>query len=102
MELHLKKTSGYTVNSSDSEYASSDKGLYRNYNYASTKAKGSGWYGADGEVRDVEVWQDQNGELYSVKHVGKFQDDEEEFRKNVMNSIKSKLTQEELKILGIK
>lgn len=101
-ELKLKKVTAYTVNSSDDEWKSSDKGVYKDSRIASTKTKGAGWYGSDGEVREMkDVYEDENGELYTVKHIGKYMDVEEKFREETIASIKTKLTKEELDLLGI-
>lgn len=101
-ELKLKPIKAYSVNSSDDEWKSSNKGVYKDYNIASTKTKGAGWYGSDGKVVDLDdVYEDGNGELYTVKHVGKFTDVAEKFREDTLASIKSKLTKAELELLGV-
>lgn len=102
MELNLKKVSAYAVYSSDDERSGSIKGYYKDYNAASVKAKGSGWYGSDGEVKTVNVWMDEEGKIYDVKPLGKYTDDAEKYRQETMESIKSKLTKEELELLGVK
>jgi len=102
-ELKLKLVKAYTVYSSDDERHSSNKGVYQDYNIASTKAVGSGWYGSNGEVKDLnDVYEDESGELYTVKHIGKFTDVAEKFKEDTLASIKSKLTKEELELLGVK
>lgn len=101
-KLNLTKVTAYTVYSSDSDITSSEKGYYKNYNIASTKCKKVGWFGFDGEVREKkDVYSDENGELYIVKHVGQFTDVSEKYREDIIAQIKSKLTKEELGILGI-
>ena len=102
-KLELTKVDkAYTINSADNEYSSSNKGVYKDYNIASTKAKGSGWYGSNGTVEDVtDLYQDVNGVLYKIKLIGKFTDEEEKYRTDTINSIKSKLTKEELELLNI-
>jgi hypothetical protein len=101
-ELKLKPINAYTVYSSDDEMRSSNKGVYKDYNIASTKAIGSGWYGSNGEVKSLnDVYEDESGELYTVKHVGKFTDVAEKFREDTLASIKSKLTKAELELLGV-
>jgi hypothetical protein len=102
MELILKKATAYTVHSSDSDRTSSNKGAYKDFNIATVRAKGSGWYGADGEVKMIEVWEDKDGNLFTVKPIGKYTDEDEKYREETLKSIKSKLTKEELKLLGIK
>lgn len=100
--LKLIPIIAYTINSADDEYKSSDKGVYKDYAIASTKAPKSGWYDSDGDVRKKEnIYQDDAGELYEVKHIGQFTDVSEKYREDTIASIKSKLTEQELKLLGI-
>lgn len=102
-ELKLKPVKAYTICSSDNEWGSSEKGLYKDYNIAATKAIGSGWYASNGEVRDKkDVYEDENGKLYTVKYIGQFDDISEKFKEDILMGIKSKLTKEELELLGIK
>ena len=101
-ELKLKPIKAYTVYSSDDEMRPSNKGVYKDYNIASTKAVGAGWYGSNGEVKDLnDVYEDESGELYTVKHVGNFTDADEKLKEDTLASIKSKLTKAELELLGV-
>lgn len=101
-ELILKKTKAYSVYASnDDKGFGSIIGYYQDYNIASVKSKGVGFYGADGEVESVEVWQDENGNIYSLKPLGKYTDVAEKYKDETLQSIKSKLTKEELELLGI-
>ena len=102
-ELTLKKVTAYTVYSSDNEWTGSEKGSYKSSDIASVKAKGAGWYGSDGQVRvKKDVYSDEEGNLYNVTKIGKFIDELEKEYQAVINSIKSKLTPEELHLLGVK
>jgi len=101
-KLTLKKINAYTINSADDDFRSSDKGVYRNLSVATERAPKSGWYGSNGTVKNIEVWEDEDGELYSLKPLGKFTDEAEQYKENLMASIKSKLTTEELTLIGIK
>lgn len=101
-KLTLTKINAYTINSADSEYRSSNKGVYRDYSVAAVRAPNSGWYGSNGTVENIEVWQDENGELYSVKPLGKFTDEVEKYKEDLISSIKAKLTTEELALIGVK
>ncbi len=101
--LTLKKVTAYTVYSSDDDRSSSEKGSYKDANIAAVKAKGSGWYGSNGEVRvKKDVYEDEEGTLYKVTSIGQFVDVSEDAVQAVINSIKSKLSAEELSLLGIK
>lgn len=103
-ELKLKKKTAYTVYSSDNEIKSSEKGLYKDHDVASKKAVGSGWYGSNGVVMTIDVWEAEDGKLYTVNPAGddgKFTDESEQYKKDIRASIKAKLTPEELSILGI-
>lgn len=74
-ELKLKPVEAYTVYSADSERTSSEKGVYSDYNIASAISIGRGWYGSNGVVQNKkDVYEDENGELYIVNHIGKFTD----------------------------
>lgn len=100
--LKLNKINAYTVHSSDDEYRSSNKGVYRNYSVAAVRAPKSGWYGSNGTVENIEVWEDENGDLYTLKKIGKFTDEAEKYKEDLMSSIKAKLTTEELALIGVK
>ncbi len=101
-ELKLKSIRAFTIYSSDDERRGSEKGIYSRYDIAAAKAVGSGWYGSNGEVKEKDdVYEGEDGELYVVKHVGKFTDVSEKFKEDTIASIKSKLTKEEFALLGI-
>lgn len=101
--LTIKQTKAYTVYSSDDERSGSEKGIYKDFGFASKRAIGSGWYGSNGEVLEKKnIYEDETGELYIVKHVGKFNDVEEKIKEDTLASIKSKLSKEELDFLKIK
>lgn len=101
--LKLSLVNAYTIYSSDSEMSGSEKGLYKSYSIALTKAEGAGWYNSDGEVRiKKDIYEDEDGELYEVKHRGKFTDVSEKYKQDLIESIKAKLTKAELDLLGIK
>ena len=100
--LTLRPIKAYTVLSSDNERSSSKKGIYSSFATASASAKASGWYGSDGTVLDVEAYIDSNGEVYTLNKLGKFTDAIEDFKKTTLDSIKSKLTKEELEFLKLK
>lgn len=102
--MKLRKITAWTVYSADSDTQSSEKGVYQERSLAEAKSRGSGWYGSNGEVREkTDVWQDlETGELYQVKCLGHFTDLEEARRKRMAESIKSKLTEEEIKFLNVK
>lgn len=100
-DLKLKREMAYTVYSSDNEVRSSEKGIYKNRDIAYKRSLKSGWYGSNGEVREKTVYKDANGEIYEVKKIGRYTDQFLDFSQEpLINSIKSKLTQEELEFLG--
>ncbi len=103
MDFKLKPVQAFTLSSDDNEYSSSIKGVFKDYNIAVVKAKGSGWYGSDGEVREAfDIFEDENGNLYRVTQVGDFVDINEKYKEDTIASIKTKLSKEELTLLGIK
>lgn len=102
-KLELTPIDAYTVNSADDEYRSSDKGIYRSLAIAEQFSKGSGWYGSDGTVESKEnVFVDPNGILYEVKLIGYFTDEAQQMKKDLMESIKSKLSPEEFEMIHFK
>lgn len=99
-ELKLKPIEAWTVNSSDDERRSSNKGVYRNYSEATKKAPNSGWYGSNGTVEKLKnIFEDENGDLYEVKPLGKSTDDKEKYELKMKQQISSKLTEEEIKFI---
>jgi hypothetical protein len=101
-ELNLVKKKAWAINSSDSEVSSSIKGYYKDSSLAHIESNGCGWFGSDGEVICVTVYEDEEGKVYSVEDLGKYRDDEEVVKEKIINSIKEKLTTDELVFLGIK
>lgn len=101
MDLKLKQTGGYTVTISDEKGGDVSKRYYKDYNIASVKSKGAGYYGEDGRVVELKLWEDSDGNLYSVELLGKFSDSNEKYRMEVLSSIKNKLSKQELELLGL-
>ena len=101
-KLNLVKKKAWAIKSSDSEASSSIKGYYKDSSLAHIESKGCGWYGSDGEVICVTVYEDEQGKVYSVEDLGKYRDDDEVIKEKTLNSIKEKLTTEELAFLGVK
>ena len=100
-DLNLTVAIAYTVHSSDSEVRSSDKGVYKDISIANKMAIGSGWWGSNGEVKLLEnIFEDEKGRLYQVKFLGYPTNEDEEHKKNLLESIKSKLTDEELNFIN--
>ena len=64
----------------------------------------AGWYGSTGKVEDTWFLQTDNGVLfeYDPERKMKFVDIEKEYRENMEENIKSKLTKEELEFLNLK
>lgn len=103
MELILKPIKAYTIYTPIDEMRSVEKGLYKDRSIADVDAKGSGWYGSDGTVREKEnVYEDEAGALYQVFPLAKFTDVEKAYKEKTLASIKSKLTPAELELLGLK
>jgi hypothetical protein len=101
MKLELFELQAYTVYSADTERTSSCKGLYKTYGDAELASRGSGFYGSDGEVRQITVWEDTSGKLYEVKELGDFTLDGKAKKEALLNSIREKLTDEEMALLDI-
>jgi len=99
--LSLSKINAFTINSEDDDKRSSNKGCYKDYNIASINAKNCGWFGSNGSVEKMEVWQDEDELLYTLTPIGHFTDAIESYRNDVIDNIKAKLTDAEIKLLGI-
>ena len=98
--MNLKKVKAYTIYSQDDEKSSSCKGLFKAYEAAAYKAPGSGWFGSNGEVIELDdVYEDSTGELFRIERLGQFDDVSEQFKQDVISSIKSKVTKEEFSII---
>jgi len=93
----LQKIRAFSVNSADNERQSSNKGIYNSFETASKYTKNAGWYGSNGEVVQLpNIYADEEGTLYTVKEIGDFTDVKEVKEKELLESIQSKLTPEEL------
>jgi hypothetical protein len=100
-QLNLKKVSVYALKASVDELSSKILGYYKDVNIASVDAKGAGWYGSDGNIETVTLYEDEQGNIYNVKYEGKYKDVDREYRTETIEKIKSKLTPKECKLLGI-
>jgi len=98
-EIKLKKVRAYQVTASDDERSSSVKGYYKDYNIASIDSKKAGWYGSDGEVDSVDLYEDEDGKIYSLKPLGDYKDVARKYREETLAKIKSKLSPEEIDFL---
>lgn len=59
-------------------------------------------WGKDGKVTYRQLYEDEEGNLYTVKELGKPVDVETAYREKTIASIKAKLTPAELELLNIK
>lgn len=100
-KLNLTKVSAWAVKASIDERRSAIKGYYKDGNIAAVDAKGAGWYGSDGDAIQVELYEDEQGNIYTLKCEGVYIDVGRKYKEEAMESIKAKLTPEELKLLGI-
>lgn len=101
-ELNIKRTKAYALRIQKDERLSKIKGYYKDENLAFVDGKEAGWYGSDGVVDTAEnIWKDQHGNIYKVELLGKFIDEEKEHRDKAIANIKSKLSDEEIKLLGL-
>lgn len=100
-ELKLKKVRAYKMSASNDERCSSVRGYYKNFNAASIDSKKAGWYDSDGKVELVDLYEDEEGKLYSTESLGKFKDVEKQYHEETLEKIKSKLTPEEISFLKI-
>jgi len=101
-ELNLKKAKAYTVYSCNYERETTSEGLYKDADVAYEKAKQCTWYRSNAQVIELyNIYEDAKGDLYEVKHIGKYTDVEEQRKNELISAIKSKLSKEELELLKL-
>lgn len=100
-EMKLIKVTAFKVVASIDERQSGIKGYYKDKRIATQDAKGAGFYGSNGTVTAVNLWTDGT-DIFELNNLGKYTDEDAEYRAKAIDSIKSKLTPEELQLLGIK
>ena len=120
--LVLNKIVGYEVWVSNESVTQLDRcgsdytsllGVYKNESIAEIDAKGKSAWGGNGTVKKAVFFTDKNtapfgaqfateGAIYNrVEKIGKFTDENRKYREEIMENIKSKLSPEEIKLLGI-
>ena len=100
-QLKLNKVSAWAVEASVDERRNAITGYYKDSNIARVDAQGAGWYGSEGTVKEVDLYEDEDGNIYNVVCEGKYKDVDRKFREETMDNIKTKLTPEEIKLLGL-
>lgn len=99
-KLELTRADAYEVTASDDERSASSRGYFKEEKSAQLFAVGCGWYGSNGTVRSTKnLYEDAEGNLYTVKKAGKYVDLERERREKMAEKIASKLTREEIEYL---
>jgi len=100
-ELNLKPIKAYELfASTDDKGRGGIMGYYKEFKNANVDKIGIGYYGSDGEVRDVTLYTDGNF-LYKIKKLGGFTDSEKQYKEDTIKKIKGKLSQAEIDFLGI-
>ena len=100
-ELNLKPIKAYEIfASNDDRGRGSIIGYYKELKNANVDKIGCGYYGADGEVRDVTLYTD-GSTLYKVKTLGFFTDEHQKYKEDTIKKIKEKLSKAEIDFLGI-
>lgn len=100
-EIVLNEIIVYQLNTTINEIETTVRGYYKDKNIALIDGKKAGWVGDDGKVKEVTAYQDEDQNLYLLESVGKFKDDNRDYRKEAIARIKSKLSPEECELLGI-
>jgi len=104
--MELKSVKGYYVWASidDRNNGRRVKGPFSDYNIASIECEKAGWYDSAGTVHGAWFMQMEDGRLfeYDPSQNLKFVDIEREYKKEMEDRIKSKLTKEELEFLNLK
>jgi len=101
-QITLNKISAYELfASNDDRGFGSVIGYYKSSTIAGIDKKGKGYYGSDGEVKPVELYTDGKS-LYQLQLVADgFTDEQREYKKEVMEKLKSKLSKDEIDFLGL-
>lgn len=96
--LNLKHVKAYMLTAPISERSYEKLGYYESEYLAEKDSEGAGWYNTKGTVTECDdVYIDSEENIYKVTNVGKFKDN----GIDILEEIKSKLTDEEIKLLGI-
>ena len=101
-QITLNKISAYELFASNSDSGSGDIiGYYKSSTIAGIDKKGKGYFGSDGKVNPVDLYTDGKS-LYKLQLVADgFTDEQREYKKNVMERIKAKLSKDEIDLLGL-
>lgn len=102
-ELSLTKVEAWAIHALIDDRRTGTKGYYKDPAIAAIDAVGAGINGEDGTVDPISLYEDTDGDIYYVEQAGngKYKDVQRANKKVVIDSIKTKLTQEELDVLGL-
>lgn len=97
---NLEKVIAYSLTIPVSETEDKAVGIYNNREIALETGKKAGWYGRDGTVTKLEnIFIDDDGKIYQIKELGWFTELQEAREKQMLESIISKLTPDELEFV---
>jgi len=102
-DVILKQVNAFAVSGNGSKDRNYIKGYFLDKDIASTQTKWKGWDNGDATVIPVVVYQDMSGKIYDLELLSSngFIDGSVEERSKLIESIKSKLTPEERRLLGL-
>ncbi len=98
----MKETTIYEIKVPKSEWESESYGYFKNEQLGLKISNGKGWFGSSGMAYPIKV-VDINGVFYKLQKVCKVSDVDmnEDVRQGMIDNIKSKLSKEELELLGL-
>lgn len=96
------KTTIYEISVPKSDRENESYGYFKNKELGLKISQGKGWYGASGTATPIEVTE-IDGVFYRLAKVCNVTDVNmnEDIRQGMIDNIKGKLTDEELKLLGL-
>lgn len=99
--LTLVKTNVYKLTAAIDERSTGVLGYYKSYSKANKASLTAGWYGSEGTVCMVSMYSDLDSNLYEVRKLGMCSDEQASSEEKLLDSIKSKLSEDELNYLKL-
>lgn len=99
--MKIYETIAYRLTIPTSEMSVAVKGYYESEALAKAEAKGAGWYGSNGEVKEVTIYTGPDDKLYDLVPLGEFNDVKASKEARLRASIVEKLTEEERNFLKL-
>lgn len=100
--LHLKEVDAFELFVPTDEVGNvGPRTYYKDKNIAAIDGNGAGFYGADGIVSPVKLWQDTKGNLYRLEAGGALVDADKNYKETVRQRIAERLGPVEAEFMGL-